>query len=152
MRKLYLIITFLASLAFVSCTHNDGDIGPWFGDWRIVSYTVDGQDMTSENVSETIISFQSQVITVVMPTDSYGSVYYRVGTWTQPSASEVVFDFTHHGSADQDQSIYEAPQWLGWISSERMDFRLSDQKSRSMTLTWVSPSGAKHVYKIKKTW
>ena len=37
-------IALLLVIVATACTHNDGDIGPWFGLWRVERLTVDGKN------------------------------------------------------------------------------------------------------------
>lgn len=43
-----------------SCTQNDGNIGDWFGHWKLLSITVDGTEST-EYEGNIFFSFQSSV-------------------------------------------------------------------------------------------
>ena len=43
MRKALRIIAAVVMTAISgSCTHNNGDIGPWFGEWKLTSIEIDG--------------------------------------------------------------------------------------------------------------
>ena len=41
-RALHILIIMLSMAALSSCTHNNGDIGPYFGTWKMLSIEVDG--------------------------------------------------------------------------------------------------------------
>lgn len=84
--KSVLRVFILLSLVIItgSCTHNDGDIGPLFGYWRLDSLSVDGE---SENLYENtgvelyVFAFQSNVmyIQTMLPHLDYERAF---GTWT----------------------------------------------------------------------
>ena len=52
------IIFIIALISLTGCLHNDGDIGPLFGRWKLKSYTVDNQTVSCDSV---FISFQGNV-------------------------------------------------------------------------------------------
>lgn len=68
----------IASLV-ASCTHNNGDIGPWFGTWHVGKMAVDGID--NPNFPDSVFfQFQSSVFCMrrIYPHQQY---YAAFGTW-----------------------------------------------------------------------
>lgn len=68
----------IASL-LASCTHNNGDIGPWFGTWHVEKMAVDGID--NPNFPDSVFfQFQSSVFCMrrIYPQQQY---YAAFGTW-----------------------------------------------------------------------
>lgn len=68
----------IASLV-ASCTHNNGDIGPWFGTWHVEKMVVDGID--NPNFPDSVFfQFQSYVFCMrrIYPHQQY---YAAFGTW-----------------------------------------------------------------------
>ncbi len=64
----------------VSCTHNDGDIGDWFGHWKLNEIVVDGTvDANYEH--NMFFSFQNSVFaqTIVYPDNSVDRLF---ANWT----------------------------------------------------------------------
>lgn len=55
----YIISFILIISTFFSCTRNDGNIGPWFGMWRIESII---NNEIEESINDKYICFQSQVV------------------------------------------------------------------------------------------
>lgn len=86
-KHIALIATLLVAVA-TSCTSNDGDIGFWFGQWKVTSITVDGTAVTSED--ETLyFSFQSGVIEqkIIYSSHAYNQAY---GSWSENGAQKTV--------------------------------------------------------------
>lgn len=84
MKKLqYLLLTILATLTFVSCTHNDGDIGIWFGTWQVENITCDDGTQPSIKLDGTLFfQFQSDIATIRQVTTMHDELV-DYGSWTE---------------------------------------------------------------------
>ena len=63
----YIFTALLAIAAMCSCTHNNGDIGPLFGQWKITDIaTTDAATgtVTHNATSGAFLSFQNDVVTL----------------------------------------------------------------------------------------
>ncbi|MGM9833045.1 MAG: hypothetical protein ACI31A_05080 [Candidatus Limisoma sp.] len=82
-RKLtYMLFALVAMLTLGSCLHNNGDIGPWFGHWKVTRITIDGTDDPNYG-GDLFFSFQSSVIRVSQsfPAENRSSSIY--GNWQE---------------------------------------------------------------------
>lgn len=82
-RKLtYMLFALVAMLTLGSCLHNNGDIGPWFGHWKVTRITIDGADDPGYG-GDLFFSFQSSVIRVSQsfPERNQSSSIY--GNWQE---------------------------------------------------------------------
>ena len=71
------LLALVALLPLAGCTHNNGDIGPWFGQWRIESITINGEKDTDYK-GNLFFAFQSSVLrisTTNTQTHETGSLY-----------------------------------------------------------------------------
>lgn len=90
MKNIIVLFTLWMVVLLSSCTHNDGDIGPLFGQWKLVSIEKSGRKDTYDNL---FLSFQSFVIefkTVTYPHSyscSYGD-YEHVGNYLNVTVKE----------------------------------------------------------------
>lgn len=69
MKNIIVLFILWMTILLSACTHNDGDIGPLFGQWKLVSIEKSGQKYIYDNL---FVSFQSAVIefkTVTYPHD-----------------------------------------------------------------------------------
>lgn len=73
-----LSIAFL--LALSSCTHNNGDIGPLFGQWKLISIETQGVDLP-EYDSDVFWCFQDSAIQILSRTDQH-EFEQRYGNWS----------------------------------------------------------------------
>lgn len=102
------IIPILCILAILisGCTHNDGDIGPLFGNWDLLTLTADGeeQQIVTDTVLCTVWSFQQSVIFIrqTMPHNDYRRAK---GMWSRTD-DILTLDFDFH---DIDGYTYYTP-------------------------------------------
>ncbi len=59
MKNIIVLFILWMTILLPACTHNDGDIGPLFGQWKLVSIEKSGQKDTYDNL---FLSFQSSVL------------------------------------------------------------------------------------------
>lgn len=59
----HIILAVAALITFSSCTHNDGDIGYWFGLWHLDSIEVDGVPVADYD-GNTYFMFQGKVFCI----------------------------------------------------------------------------------------
>ena len=72
------LIALLALVGLSGCTHNDGDIGIWFGTWQVEQITCDGENLpdTYYNPSTVPLYFQFQG-------DTRHNQLVDYGTWSE---------------------------------------------------------------------
>lgn len=90
---LLLTVTTLMSLA---CTRNNGDIGDWFGSWRIESIDIDGEPDPGYPSPCVIWKFQSAATEMLVPDfDNHTTIGYTAsGTWHEKDGY-LYIDFTY---------------------------------------------------------
>lgn len=68
-------------ITLLSCTHNNGDIGPLFGQWKLTSILINGKP--DRDYDENIFfAFQNDVTNMRMVYD-HNETYERYGRWEQ---------------------------------------------------------------------
>lgn len=154
MQKIVKTILLTCALTLLCGCQNDARIGWIFGVWGLESYTLDGAPQESQLIKTTTFAFQANVIRIDNIEDQYLTANEYYGTWVKQDDDRVItFNFGHHDDTHPaGTGIYEAPQWLGMTSAEKMTMTISDQSSSRMTLTWLRPDGLTAIYKLKKTW
>lgn len=78
-KTIYILITLVAAMAMQSCTHNDGDIGRWFGTWHVESIEMDGTAIDSYD-GYSFFQFQSSVFELRLSNPLHDE-QYTVGRW-----------------------------------------------------------------------
>lgn len=150
MKKIYIYLFAALALVVTSC-QNNGDIGDYFGTWRVESYFVDGVSVT-DNVTNTTFSFQASVVHVTLTTDEFMSQQQCFGSWSE-EGDRLTLNFANGDDSNPvGTNFYHAPAWLGMTSDAPMSLIVSERSGSKMTWTYTTDSGTKHIYKLKKTW
>ena len=92
-RTVYISCMIFVVLSFCGCTHNNGDIGPWFGQWKVERIDKNGMPDTDYE-GDCLLRFQSSVVTVVLVTNNgYAeSSSLKYGNWEE-TGGYMHFDF-----------------------------------------------------------
>ena len=131
----------LVAVALGGCTHNNGDIGPWFGAWRVESITIDGEPAPDYAPPYLIWKFQSNVTLIQCPDDAMHQSYDMYGTWEQNGDRlSVNFDYN---SLPFDESITRFPR--------KQTFEILKLGGSGIVLSYVNDkSGQRLTYTLKK--
>ena len=83
----------LAIVSMTGCTHNNGDIGDWFGTWHLKSIAFN--DSPDADYDGNIVwKFQNNIIEMIEADDAEHTALERFGTWSATD-SELTLNFTH---------------------------------------------------------
>ena len=131
------------------CTHNNGDIGPWFGAWMLNAIEVDGQPSDEYPRDTQVWKFQSTVINVsqIYP---HHYMYDSFGSWEQLSATKLELNFGHYDNATlPGEERYEPPVYTHLPKGAAiLDIvTLTDKK---MVLTYLANDGVTYTYRLSK--
>lgn len=89
-----IIPLYIISLILPACTHNNGDIGSWFGTWKVTEITIDGA-VDSTYKGNMFWMFQSSVMCMRTIDDHHGATDHW-GTWKELSGTTLELNFAHH--------------------------------------------------------
>ncbi len=85
-KTIYTLVIMVASmLAMTSCTHNNGDIGLWFGTWHVEQVDMDGSPIDGYTGTN-FFQFQSTVFQLRY-TDELHTEMQTTGQWQDNGAS-----------------------------------------------------------------
>ncbi len=143
----YIFSAILIAIAASGCTRNDGDIGPWFGQWKLVALTCDDAPVADygDNI---FFSFQNNVFQIITVKGEFDEAICWAN-WTD-GGSVITIDFAHRedGSGDVDWN-YTPPAILGF-SHEKTVLHV-DKLSGSEIVLRQSLDGAQvYTYRLKK--
>lgn len=147
MKKFFLLISLLPVFLFSGCTHNNGDIGPLFGQWIMTEMTVDG-DMPDIMVpTDWNWRFQSHVLMIshVDRTAHTDTQYWA--SWQQ-EGNTLTVNFRNTDPAID--FYYDYPRELGFTEATTYSLQIVASSSKEMTLRMVNPAGLTYVYTLKK--
>ncbi len=80
MRKIQVILFTALMIIAAGCTHNNGDIGPWFGIWYLERMEIDGVDDPDYD-GDVILKFQGSVLETQV-IDPYAYNFGRFASWS----------------------------------------------------------------------
>lgn len=106
------IIPLILVLLSIGCTRNDGDIGPWYGQWKLVELTSASQPVAGykDNI---FFAFQNNIIQIVTIKSEVDEAICW-GEWKEQD-NKLVLDFDHREDAsDEDNWNYTPPAILGF--------------------------------------
>lgn len=145
----YTLITLVLLLGLSSCTHNEGDIGIWFGTWQIEDVDcaeLDLADTYYDPASAAIyFQFQGKMATVRMVNKLHDEkVDY--GTWSE---SDGTLDISF---PDNDVAYnHILTSLLGGNESRTFHFVITEQSAQSMTLSFFNTIWDQHwTLKLKR--
>ncbi len=100
----YSVLGFVATVLLSACTHNNGDIGIWFGTWHVskIARVVDGEPVQGYE-GHHFMQFQSGVVRVVA-TDSLHNFEQSFGMWDDKTEG-----LLHVYFPDDDQFVCTMP-------------------------------------------
>ncbi len=145
MKKIYHIFTVaLIAIIACSCTHNNGDIGDYFGTWKLETITVDNT-VDAEYDGNLFWKFQTSVF-CLQRVDERHSSETRYGTWEQID-NILRLDFTH--KEDKGETIY-TPFPESRLYRGVTDLKIVSFSSSEMKLNYTDKNGKFIQYKLKK--
>ena len=132
----------------MSCTHNNGDIGDYFGTWKLTHIEIDGHadDSYKGNI---FWQFQSQVFCMrqVLPEHD---IDVRWGSWKELPDNVLELNFTHHDDEHPAGSDYYSPLPATGLAPAVNHLDIVTMNSSEMVLTYHNDKGETLRYRLKK--
>lgn len=129
-----LIISLLSIFMLSSCMHNNGDIGDYFGTWKVKTISVDGETDASYS-GNVFFQFQSDVVRLVQNRSNYDITEY-FGTW-EGDENTLIIDLDH--KVNPESEVYNIPEITHLVKGEN-HISVTGQTSSKMTWTFTSNS------------
>lgn len=148
----------LIAVAFSACTRNNGDIGDYFGEWRLDAMTADDHDVAlygSDAVPDPefgtalvyTFAFQSNIVRINSIYDHHDMVV-AIGSWID-RGSDIEFNFTH--SDDSGDAYGYSPSAVLQIPTDRViTFGVYSPDDGKMVLTQTAADGTVYKYYLTK--
>lgn len=144
MRLLTKLMLLPVMLLLSGCMHNNGDIGDFFGTWRVETITVD--DAEDESYPGNVFfQFQTSVVRVV-ETLPHGDMMECFGSWSD-EGDILILDFSYN--VDPTSDVYDMPS-VTRLARKVNTLNLSEVTSRKMSWEFTDSIGQKVVYKLRK--
>lgn len=131
----------------ISCTHNNGDIGVWFGQWKLTKIEIDGEDDCAykENI---FWDFQSSVIGIKEVIND--KIYYGcIGSW-EDKGDCIILNFTHtDDDSPESDPRYTPPRDLHF-TRDILTLSVLHLSHSHIRLRYIDDKGAAYTYYLKK--
>ncbi|MDE7136394.1 MAG: lipocalin-like domain-containing protein [Muribaculaceae bacterium] len=149
MKNLISILLFLAVIISTpGCTQNDGDIGPWFGTWRLEQIIIDGTPDNDYN-RDIIWKFQADVISMVVVNDVTHTAISSWGTWTHTD-NTLTLNFTYSDTDNPAGSYKYAPPAATYLPPAISLLQVVSLSKGEIVLEYVSEQNINYIYKLAK--
>ncbi len=148
MKKIYHIsLIMIVAVIAMSCTRNNGDIGEYFGTWKLESMTVNGE-LDGEYGGDIFWKFQSSVFCMEQVNERHDTEN-RWGTW-EDDGKVLRLNFTHHDDAHPEGASIYSPFPVTRISNGISELAIMSMDEAQMGLQYIDSVGSVIVYKLKK--
>lgn len=135
-----------------SCTRNNGDIGDYFGEWRLERLTADGEEVAlyteKSGVELYTWGFQGRLIQIVeiLPRHEY---IEHTGSWRE-DGDILELNFGYSDNEPGHLPGYRAPEALHLVCDGITRLHIDRFKHRRMVLSYVSDKGVLYTYYLKR--
>ncbi|MBD5193598.1 MAG: lipocalin family protein [Bacteroidales bacterium] len=144
----FALLIWMMQLGLSGCTHNNGDIGPWFGAWVIDAIEINGQPDTSYD-RNVFWSFQNEVIKISVQYP-HGVVSDHFGSWKE-KGKILQLNYTHTDDVSQSYpERYAIPPVLHLPARGIIDLDIESMNGSHIVLTYTPDSGNSMKYTLKK--
>lgn len=151
MRALLTLTVIAAATLLTGCTHNNGDIGRWFGTWTVERILVDGEPYARYE-HNMVWKFQNSVFSMQLIDTDPGihDRQQRWGSWSEADGA-LIIDFNHSDDACAPGEGIYAPFPVSLLNRGGASvLRIASDKGSEVTLTFTSARGENVTYIIKK--
>lgn len=138
----------ILSIVLGSCTQNNGNIGSYFGLWKLSELTINGEvdPAYQENV---VWKFQSSAISMTRIKDHHES-FDCYGTWKETDSKMLQMEFIYHDNNDPGGTWKYAPLSETYLPSGIFLLEIVHLSSKRMQLNYHESDGTIYGYKLEK--
>lgn len=149
MKRIYSIILLVVAMtAISSCTHNNGDIGPWFGIWKLTDLKVNGT--TDPGYEGNVFwSFQTNIFQMKeVITDGTGQWSdERWGSWEE-SDGDLILSFTYSSQSTPEPGtgVYHPLSGMYLPTNQAVHLDIVKYPDSKMELAYTTDDGNQITY------
>lgn len=142
-----IILLLVMIIAMPACTHNDGDIGDYFGRWKLTRITLNGDERVY-NFDNVFWCFQSDIIEIDIVDETYHDKERYYGTFFYDDDS-LILDFGHgDNNTAAGTGGYASPYGM-FLENEVNILDVVSQSGDEMHLRYVKDDYVADYYLIK---
>lgn len=148
-KSIHISLLLLVITVVTGCTHNDGDIGQWFGTWQLEEITADGTPEPGYG-HDIFWQFQSTVFCMRKVTVQH-DIYPRWGTWQDEGGATLLLDFTHSDNKNPEGGTIYTPFPETHIKPDAVtDLKIVEMSRTRVHLQYTGDDGTIYRYSLKK--
>lgn len=147
MKRLSYIFLLAAALLLGACTQNNGQIGPWFGTWRLDRIDIDG-NADKAYPGNVIWKFHSDIVAIIAVDDIEHDAIPAWGTWSEENGV-LTLNFTYSDTDNPNQWDKYTPPASTHIPAGISRLDIVSLSTARIILKYVS-SDATYTYYLKK--
>lgn len=135
-------------LALSSCMQNNGNIGPYFGLWKLTELTINGEadPAYQDNV---VWKFQSGAIAMIRISDHH-EAFECYGTWKEVDQKTLQVEFIYHDNSDPNGTWKYAPLPETHLPRGISPLEIIHLPDQRMQLDYHHSDGTTYGYKLEK--
>lgn len=143
-----LMVTFMALTN--SCTRHHGDIGDFFGEWKLNKITADGEELLlypDNDVAYPILytrAFQAQIIRINSLFEHHG-VLDCYGTWKEEDGY-LELRFTYSDTQEGTDYRYNPPAIMHFSPDGVTRLKIDHLDGKKMEVSYIGEDGVKYAY------
>ncbi len=138
----------LVAVCFAACTHNNGDIGPLFGQWAMTTITCDGAPVDGISADDYTWRFQNDIVMISLADRTAHTTLNYTATW-ELNGKALEIDFRQ--KSDVHPNGVPVPEVLGFTQrNTAYTLNVDAMTSSRMSLTLHSPDGHVCSYTLEK--
>lgn len=130
------------------CTHNNGDIGPWFGTWKLDGITINGAPDT-EYAENVLWKFQSNLMAMIRLLGNHEQ-YEMYGTWSEPQPGVLRIIYIYSDIDAPEGSMKYSPLPETHLPPGVSDLTVLEMKGSTLRLEYRADDGTVYTYRLTK--
>lgn len=143
-----ILLVALVGMALSACTHNDGNIGVYFGTWKVEEITIDGvADIDYRD--NLFFQFQSGVF-CMRRVDEHHIAAVSWGTWEEVSDNVLRLSFVYSDDNNPEGSEKYSPLPESHLPKGVSDLDILQLTGSAMKLQYLAEDEIEYVYNLKK--
>lgn len=145
MRTLTSILIGLLTLIFAGCSHNNGNIGNWFGTWHVTEITVNGETLETYN-QNMYFKFQANICDIITVSPHHDN-FEHFARFQEQDNHTILIDFGH--TDEWNPVEFDAPA-ESLLENGPNVLKVSNKGSRKKILTLDKEDGTTINYTLRK--
>lgn len=144
----FIIVAIIVVFLPGSCTQNNGDIGEWFGEWKLSSIEINNEPDSQYN-NDVLWKFQNNIIEMVVVNSVGHSHSEHYGTWSA-NDDTILLNFTHSDDLNPAGAGRYSPPQQTHLPAAIIDLKILKLSSSEIILQYDAAEDCSIIYTLRK--